>query len=253
MLDLKIDRAAAPPKDAATVILVRDRAEGAVEVFCVERSKQSRFLGGAIVFPGGKLDPSDASDDWTGALATAVRSPRPSSVAFTTSEAHLRSLAIAAARETLEEAALLHVVGASGDRELVSDRELLDLRGRLSSDPGALRAFLHGRGLKLDLSSLHPLSRWITPEAEARRYDARFFVAIAPEGQSGAHDEHETMASFWATPSNCRRKMTAATRKAARPQPPRSSPTRRSSASSVPPAPARASRRRPSFPTRVTS
>jgi 8-oxo-dGTP pyrophosphatase MutT (NUDIX family) len=203
VLDLQLDRPAAPPKDAATIILVRNApdAEG-IEVFCVERSKQSRFLGGAIVFPGGKLDASDASPEWSD-LTTAVRPIRPSSVPFTRDAEHLRALAISAARETLEEAAILHATSAVGDADLLA------LRARLVSEPGALRAFLTERGLRLDLQALHPLARWITPEAEARRYDARFFVAVAPNGQTGAHDEHETMASFWASPAEILRRWAA--------------------------------------------
>jgi 8-oxo-dGTP pyrophosphatase MutT (NUDIX family) len=50
MLDLKPDREPTIPADAATVVLARD-GEAGLEIFCVERSKQSRFLGGAIVFP----------------------------------------------------------------------------------------------------------------------------------------------------------------------------------------------------------
>lgn len=207
MLDLKLDRAAAPPKDAATIVLVRDVAAGrGVELFCVERSKQSRFLGGAIVFPGGKLDASDASGEWA-TLVTDARAPvRPPAVPFTNDADHLRALAIAACRETLEEAAMLHVAGASRG---VTQDDLFALRARLASDPGALRAFLLEAGLRLDLQALHPLARWVTPEAEARRYDARFFVAVAPPGQTGAHDEHETMASFWASPAEVLRRWEA--------------------------------------------
>ena len=111
MLDLKLDRAAAPPKDAATIVLVRDAATGdGIELFCVERSKQSRFLGGAIVFPGGKLDASDASGEGEahdrGARARArTRDP------VHDRRGPPRALAIAASRGTLEEAAMLHVVG----------------------------------------------------------------------------------------------------------------------------------------------
>ena len=206
MLDLKPDRAHAPPKDAATIILVRDAVGGGVELFCVERSKQSRFLGGAIVFPGGKLDASDAAEEWA-PLATSPRAPtRECAEPFARDHAHLRALAIAACRETLEEAAMLHV---AGDSRSVTQEELFALRSRLAADPEALRAFLREHGLRLDLQALHPLARWVTPIAEARRYDARFFVAIAPPGQTGAHDEHETMASFWATPTEILRRWDA--------------------------------------------
>jgi len=61
MLDLDPTRAAVPPRDAATLVVVRDGAAG-LEVFCVERQKVG-FLGGAVVFPGGKVDASDGSPE----------------------------------------------------------------------------------------------------------------------------------------------------------------------------------------------
>jgi len=207
VLDLKADREPLAPKDAATLVLVRAVAgvsagEG-IEVFCVERNKASRFMGGAIVFPGGKLDASDVLAEWT-PLTTPPRVPARSNVPFTASDAHYRSLAIAGARETLEEAAILHVSDGK-----VTQEELFVLRKELETVPDALRAFLSKRRLRLDLSALHPFARWITPEAESRRFDARFFIAIAPEGQIGFHDEHETMASFWASPKEVLRRFDA--------------------------------------------
>jgi 8-oxo-dGTP pyrophosphatase MutT (NUDIX family) len=203
VLDLKLDRPAAAPIDAATMVLVRDAAR-TIEVFCVERSKKSRFLGGAVVFPGGKLDAGDGADAWA-SLVTDPRAPtRAPAEPFARDAAHLRALAVAAARETLEEAALLHVA-----RGAVGHDEALALRAELTMDPAALRRFLAGRGLLLDLDALHPFARWITPVSEARRYDARFFVAIAPPGQHGAHDEHETMSSFWAPPAEVLRRWAA--------------------------------------------
>jgi 8-oxo-dGTP pyrophosphatase MutT (NUDIX family) len=207
VLDLKADREPVTPQDAATLVLVRgvngDTGPRGIEVFCVERHKQSRFMGGAIVFPGGKLDASDVLAEWT-PLTTPPRLPTRGQVPFTSSDAHFRSLAIAGARETLEEAAILHVKDGT-----VTQDELFGLRRELETVPDALRAFLAKRGLRLDLAALHPFARWITPVAESRRFDARFFVAIAPEGQTGLHDERETMASFWATPAEVLRRFEA--------------------------------------------
>lgn len=185
-LDLKADRPEVPPKLAATVVLVRD-GESGLEVFCVERSKQSRFLGGAIVFPGGKVDPGDADEAWA-ELVT----PAPFE----------RAHGVAACRETLEEAAILVTTGSIADAELVA------LRSALARDANAIRAFLASRAQKLDLGALRVLSRWVTPVAEARRFDTRFFLARAPEGQTGAADMHETMASFWASPRTVLRRFT---------------------------------------------
>lgn len=193
MLDLKLDRnEGVTPREAATLVLVRDAASGdAVEVFCVERNKKSGFLGGAIVFPGGKVDAADAAPEWDAVVA----SPH---------DATLRAHAIAACRESLEEAGILPVCGGALD-----DAELATLRKQHAEGADALRAFLGERGLRLDLAALHVFARWVTPVAESRRYDTRFFVCVAPPGQSGAHDESETTASFWATPAEVLRRFEA--------------------------------------------
>jgi 8-oxo-dGTP pyrophosphatase MutT (NUDIX family) len=172
MLDLDPTREGVVPRDAATLVLLRDTPAG-VEVFCVERNKKSRFLGGAIVFPGGRVEDADR-DGATG------------------EDDHLR---VAACRETLEEAAILIAT------KPVSNDDVVALRERAKSDPAAIRAFLAERRLHYDTSALAPLSRWITPKVESRRFDARFYVARAPDGQTGAHDMTETMASFWNTPA----------------------------------------------------
>jgi 8-oxo-dGTP pyrophosphatase MutT (NUDIX family) len=161
-------------------VLLRDGADG-LEVFCVERNRKSRFMGGALVFPGGKVDDSDRDPVWESLL----RPPR---------EGVRQDLALAACRESLEEAAILPVTGA------LTHDEALVFRQALATGPDFLRSALKARGLMIDLASLVPFARWITPEPEVRRFDARFFMLRAPEGQDGAHDTYETMASFWATP-----------------------------------------------------
>jgi 8-oxo-dGTP pyrophosphatase MutT (NUDIX family) len=192
MLDFDAGRDGSPPRDAATLLLLRDGDDG-VEVFCVERNKKSRLLGGAIVFPGGKVDPDDHDSRWEEHTTTPRR---PSSAGFGEG-AKLRAYAVAALRESLEEAALLPVNGGA-----LNDSELISLRNEISISKGTetLYTFLAARGLRLDAAALFPFARWVTPVAEKRRYDTRFFLARAPEGQSGAHDERETMASFWARP-----------------------------------------------------
>ena len=84
----------------------------------------------------------------------------------------------------------------------MNHHEMIDLRANVAREQISLRAFLAQAKLRIDLAALTPLARWVTPTAEARRFDARFFVAMAPAGQNGAHDESETMASFWATPED---------------------------------------------------
>ncbi len=181
MLDIEVGRQGPPPRDAATLIVLRDSAEG-IEVFCVERNKKSRFLGGAIVFPGGKLDEADRDPAWA---------PRTTP----TGDESFRALGVTACREALEEAAILPVEGGS-----VAHEDLLALRKSVTANETTLLSFLAERSLRLDLAGLHPFARWLTPLVEARRYDTRFYLTIAPPGQIGAHDDFETMSSFWATP-----------------------------------------------------
>jgi 8-oxo-dGTP pyrophosphatase MutT (NUDIX family) len=193
LLDLDLTRPAAPPRDAATVLVVRD-ANGGIETFCVKRHLKSGFLGGAVVFPGGKVDDDDRSDAWAEMTTLAP-------VFADEDAATARAFGVAACREALEEAALLLAVGA-----LPTHTELLLLRASLARREISFREALVQRGLTLDLAALRPFARWVTPVAEARRFDTRFFLASAPAGQDGAHDDHETTASFWASPSEVLRR-----------------------------------------------
>lgn len=196
MLDFDPNRTAVLPRDSATVVVVREAA-GGLEVFCVLRHAKSGFLGGAVVFPGGKVDEADALAEWD-ALAGPLH-PRAASFAGPTGAPRTsspRALAVAAARELVEEAGILPAVGAAGARPM--EPEIAALRATLG---GGFAAALRAQGLRLALDALVPFARWVTPEAESRRFDARFFLMRLPEGQQGSHDEHEVTGSFWATPA----------------------------------------------------
>jgi 8-oxo-dGTP pyrophosphatase MutT (NUDIX family) len=183
------------PRHASTVVVVRDGASG-LEVFLVLRHTKSAFLGGAVVFPGGKLDPSDDDPAW-GAQTT---TPHPrAGMLVAAYEGHdaptARALAVAACRETLEEGRILPLDAP------IADAEVEALRVALVASPGSLCAALTRLGRRLALDALVPWARWVTPGAEARRFDARFYLLELPAGQVGRHDEHETTMSFWGRPA----------------------------------------------------
>lgn len=183
-LDFNPDRPPPKPKAAASVLVLRESPQG-LEVFCVQRHQRSGFLGGAVVFPGGKVDPGDADPAWAelaaGLTARAAQ--------LTDGEPSALALAIAACRECLEEAGLCPLLPAPSAEQIEALRQ--------EATGAGLRGALASRSLRLDLSELTPFGRWVTPEAESRRYDTAFFLLPCPAGQNGKHDNHETTSSFW--------------------------------------------------------
>jgi 8-oxo-dGTP pyrophosphatase MutT (NUDIX family) len=185
--------AAAVP--ASTVVLLRGGRP--FEVFLVQRSDSIAFLGGAHVFPGGRVDASDHSHDVTGGVrlqadAHAITARMPDVSADVAIAHH-----VAAVRELFEEAGVLlaRPLTAASVERLTGDRRDL-LGGRVTFADIIRREHLH-----LELEELAYFAHWVTPEIEIRRFDTRFFVARAPMGQTPIHDEGETTHSEWVAPT----------------------------------------------------
>jgi len=179
-----------PIKDASTVIVLRD-AEGGVETFMLCRHQQSGFMGGAHVFPGGKVDASDSDARWLGRVDRT-----PNEITKRLGEADPErglGLLVAGVRETFEEAGVL----------LASTAARVDLaqtRRRLN-DGAPFIDLAEAIDMKIDAMALAPYARWITPKMESRRFDTRFYIAVLPEGQSASHDGSETTSAVWLRPS----------------------------------------------------
>jgi 8-oxo-dGTP pyrophosphatase MutT (NUDIX family) len=176
-----------PPRDASTVMLLRDGAEG-IEVFLVRRHSASQVLGGAYVFPGGKLDAADSAlhqrhlNLSAQALHTKLGEPE-------TPVGKASALFVAALRETFEEAGVL-----------LSDTPQSLNAASAKQD---FHALLAAQSLRLDVQALHPWVRWITPRQPSvtnRRFDTRFFMAAMPSHQTAAHDNVEATDSAWLHP-----------------------------------------------------
>jgi 8-oxo-dGTP pyrophosphatase MutT (NUDIX family) len=184
------DTADKPIRDASTVILLRE-ADGGVETFLLCRHHQSGFMGGAHVFPGGKVDPSDSGPSWR-ARVDPPTEEITERLGETDAEVGL-GLLVAAVRETFEEAGVLLASTAAGV-DLASSREEL-LGGALFSELAT------AIDVKIDSMALTPYARWITPKMESRRFDTRFYIAMLPEGQSASHDGTETTSATWLRPA----------------------------------------------------
>src|SRR5262245_6657250 len=159
-----------------------------------------KFMPGAYVFPGGALDPGDDSAELHGrcvglddAAASRALGVARGGLAYW----------VAAIREAFEESAILLAYDASGRYVSLSGAGADRFRAHrkaLDRNHGAFAALARAEGLRLATDRLLYFGHWITPVTVPRRFDTRFFLAVAPEGQEAQHDNHETIAHKWLRP-----------------------------------------------------
>ncbi|HMD94551.1 MAG TPA: NUDIX hydrolase [Trebonia sp.] len=187
------------PRDAATVMVLRpapDQPAAAVEVLMLRRPAAMAFAPGAYVFPGGSVDAADGDPGigWSG--------PDPAEFGewLGCSAQEARALVCAAVRETFEESGVLLAGGPDGS-PVVPDASLDEARAALAAGSVTFAEVLSRRGLVLLAGLLTPWARWITPEAEPRRFDARFFAAALPPGQHAVGHHAEADRTAWLRPA----------------------------------------------------
>jgi len=180
---------------AATLVLVRDRVGGPPDLLMVERARDMAFAAGAVVFPGGRVDPGDYSIAGNPALTFPHQ--------FAPNDAAARVTAI---RETIEETGV--AVGFSADHG-----RLASLRAQMAAGQD-FSTLLARNGWRIDLDALVPFARWRPSFRETRIFDTRFYVARAPSAAPEATvDATENVRLFWASASDV---LTAADRGEAR-------------------------------------
>jgi 8-oxo-dGTP pyrophosphatase MutT (NUDIX family) len=188
---------------AASLVLLRDRAPGQVEVLLLQRHAGSRFAAGDHVFAGGKVEAEDLPDDverWCRGLTARAAAAR---LGDGLDGRDALAYWVGAIREAFEEAGLLLAGTAAG--ELVTFTP--DNRGRFAEFRSACQAsnqaffpMLRALGLTLATDRLTYFAHWITPEENSIRFDTRFFAAVVPPGQEAQPDGREIVASRWLTP-----------------------------------------------------
>lgn len=195
------------PRDAATVILLRNRIPSkgkGIEVLMVLRNRKSDFVPGFYVFPGGGVVDEDNTPEIE-ALCSGIDCEGAVRILddITAPERAL-GIWVAGIRETFEEVGLMMaytkeglLVSISGDEDVKRYREY---RRMLCEGTLTLYDLLAGQKLTLATDRLHYFSRWITPELSPIRYDTRFFVAEAPANQEALHDGLELTKHVWVTP-----------------------------------------------------
>ncbi len=187
------DLAPVAPRDAATVVLVRDAAEG-LETYLLRRTPSMAFAAGMYVFPGGCVDPQDHdAASWTGP------DPADWAAVLDATPEQARALACAAVRETFEESGVVLAgpdVGDTSSAGWEADRQ------RLLARETSFGALLQRRALRLRADLLAPWAHWLTPEFEERRFDTRFFVAALPPEQRTRDVGGEADAVRWVSPGD---------------------------------------------------
>jgi 8-oxo-dGTP pyrophosphatase MutT (NUDIX family) len=160
------------PKDAATLLLVRKERDG-FHVLMGQRAKGHVFMPDKWVFPGGRVDPGDAR----AFAATELTAATEEKLRLEKTRRPPRAFALCAVRETFEEAGL--IVGRAGASSAKAPPGWEDY-AKADAAP--------------ELHHLRFIARAITPPYRPRRFDARFFLAFAPDvllsfDRVGADDE----------------------------------------------------------------
>jgi glyoxylase-like metal-dependent hydrolase (beta-lactamase superfamily II)/8-oxo-dGTP pyrophosphatase MutT (NUDIX family) len=166
------------PRPAATLILLRE----GLEVLMLQRAQSAVFLGGAYVFPGGSLEAQDSD-------------PRVARRVVGLTDAESLPYYVAAIRECFEEAGVLLARTKDGVQVAASRVESL-----MHYRKQPFLELLEAEDLYIPAGDLAYYGHWITAPGRSRRFDTRFFVALAPEGQQGSHDAGETVHDVWITP-----------------------------------------------------
>ena len=173
---------------ASTVLLLREGDPG-LEVFMVVRHHQIDFASGALVFPGGKVDPGDGDP----ALVERCGDVPADSLGFR----------VAAIRETFEEAGVF-LARPRGAQALIDPErhERIAEKYRAALDVGdiVIRDIVEAEDLDLACDLLVPFAHWITPEGRRKRFDTHFFIARTPDKLLAVHDGTESVDSVWISP-----------------------------------------------------
>ena len=186
------------PKPAATVVLMRD-ADRELQVLLLKRHRSAGFVPGAYVFPGGRIDDADADPRLAENCPVPERGAVPAHYWF------------GAVREVFEETGVLLARAASGEwaPDALSSAEMEQWREQLMNNATSLIDIINGEELRIVLDDVVYFSHWITPEAEPRRYDTRFFAAALPNGRTIRADVREMVDALWISPAEALERFSA--------------------------------------------
>ena len=197
---------AAKPRDATTVVLIREsrHSEGGIEILMVLRHSKSTFVPGYYVYPGGRLDEDDYSSEIESLCAGIDQTTAQRLINDVFPPEKTLGAWVAGIRETFEEVGLLLAYERDGSLISLDSEERIErfstYRRALYEGKIKLKDMLKEEELTLAADHLHYFSHWITPELLPLRYDVRFFMAKVPENQEVIRDGVELIEHVWISP-----------------------------------------------------
>lgn len=190
------------PRPAATIVLLRNGG-GGMEVLLMRRHRRSGFVPGAYVFPGGRVDGSDAAPAAVELLADLTPDAAAERLDLHDVDPPAIAYYLAALREAFEETGIL--IGERPDGTppptAAEDADVDALREELMEDRITLADALVRLDSRIDGHAIEYIAHWITPEPEPRRYDTRFFAAKVPPDATAIVDPREMTDAVWLTPA----------------------------------------------------
>ena len=185
----------AVPRNASTVIVLRESPPGGFAVFLLKRHEKSAFMGSNFVYPGGVVDKED-SDPEILSFCNGVPSDQ--------TQQELLPFMVAGIRELFEESGLLLAYDKKGNpfntRDQAVKERLSRYRKLLNERKTTFKELVKQEGLLLALDQLYHYAHWITPEARTLRFNTHFFLARYPGGQEASADLTETTEGVWMAP-----------------------------------------------------
>ncbi len=176
------------PQPAATLVCCNVTTKWPYKVLLLRRSDQSAFLPGAYVFPGGRLE---KKDELLAAWLSRDEKNRARLASYFPADYPFLAMLACALRESLEEAD-------------ISVAKIIKEGHSCTLAPSSLAKVIESEAMpeeKADLSHLWPISWWVTPEGEKRRFDTHFFLGLVEtENEAFAISGKETEKPCWLCP-----------------------------------------------------
>lgn len=174
------------PRPASTVVLIDEMSR----VYLTKRPESMKFFGGFYVFPGGAVEESDyAQDDEYIKGWDEKQSFDP-------------AYYIAAARELFEEVGVLLAIRADGVPAQITKQKEFRYRQLLVNGEISFFQMLREESLYFSQENIHYFGNLVTPKDKPIRFDARFFLAQLPTGQSPSPDKEEIDDAAWFSPDD---------------------------------------------------